>query len=63
MLDIKLIRDNPQLVRKNLERRGNPKYLTLFDELMECDQKWRQTLKELNNLRCERNDINVQIAK
>ncbi|MBS7659229.1 MAG: serine--tRNA ligase [Candidatus Bathyarchaeia archaeon] len=63
MLDIKLIRDNPQLVRKNLERRGNPKYLTLFDELMECDQKWRQTLKELNNLRCERNDITVQIAK
>ncbi|MEM1785222.1 MAG: serine--tRNA ligase, partial [Candidatus Bathyarchaeia archaeon] len=50
-------------VRKNLERRGNPKYLTLFDELMECDQKWRQTLKELNNLRCERNDITVQIAK
>lgn len=63
MLDIKLIRDNPQLVRNNLERRGNPKYLVLFDELIEYDQKWRQTLKELNNLRRERNNITVQIAK
>ena len=35
MLDINLIRESPEIVRANLERRKNPEYLNMFDELIE----------------------------
>ncbi|MEM2910975.1 MAG: serine--tRNA ligase [Candidatus Bathyarchaeia archaeon] len=63
MLDIKLIRENPELVRRNLERRGSPEYLEMLDALLECDKIWRQKLTELNELRRERNRVTVEIAK
>lgn len=63
MLDIKLIRENPQFVRKNLERRGDKKILELFDKLLEYDKSWRKTVKELNEARKERNRITVEITK
>ncbi|MGB9854276.1 MAG: serine--tRNA ligase [Candidatus Bathyarchaeales archaeon] len=62
MLDIKLIRENPELVRRNFERRGNPEYLEMLDALLECDKVWRQKLTELNGLRRERNRITTEIA-
>ncbi|MEM2936982.1 MAG: serine--tRNA ligase [Candidatus Bathyarchaeia archaeon] len=62
MLDIKLIRENPDLVRKNLERRGSPEYLEMLDALLECDGKWRRNLTELNELRRERNRMTAEIA-
>jgi seryl-tRNA synthetase len=37
MLDIKLLRENPELVRDNLKKRRNPRYLQLLDELVEHD--------------------------
>jgi seryl-tRNA synthetase len=62
MLDIKLIRENPELVRKNLKKRGDPEFLRMLDELIECDKLWRQHLTRLNNLRRERNRITTEIA-
>ena len=62
MLDIKMIRENPELVRRNFERRGNPEYLEMLDALLECDKVWRQKLTELNELRRERNRITAEIA-
>ena len=62
VLDIKLIRENPGLVRKNFERRGSPEYLEMLDVLLECDKVWRQKLTELNELRRERNRITAEIA-
>jgi seryl-tRNA synthetase len=62
MLDIKLIRENPELVRNNLEKRGDPQNLRMFDELIDCDKKWRQYLTELNELRHERRLITTEIA-
>ena len=62
VLDIKLIRENPGLVRKNFERRGSPEYLEMLDALLECDKLWRQKLTELNELRRERNRITAEIA-
>jgi len=62
MLDIKLIREKPEFVRENLARRGDPEYLKMLDELIECDKLWRQNLTKLNELRRERNRITAEIA-
>ncbi|MEM1537145.1 MAG: serine--tRNA ligase, partial [Candidatus Bathyarchaeia archaeon] len=63
MLDIKLVREKPELVRENLARRGDPENLRMLDELIECDKLWRQNLTRLNELRQERNRITAEIAK
>ena len=62
MLDIKLIRENSELVRENLKRRGDPENLRMLDELIDCDRKWRQLLTELNELRHQRKTITMEIA-
>jgi len=62
MLDIKLIRENPELVRSNLMKRGDPENLRMLDELIDYDKKWRQFLTELNELRHERRLITIEIA-
>jgi seryl-tRNA synthetase len=62
MLDIRLIRENPGLVRANLTKRGNPEALKTLDELIDYDRKWRLFLTKLNDLRHERKQITTQIA-
>jgi len=62
MLDIKLIRENPELVRNNLIKRGDPENLRMLDELIDFDRKWRQLLTRLNELRHERRLITTEIA-
>lgn len=62
MLDIKLIREHPEVVRKNLEKRGDVEKLKMLDELIEYDKKWRESLTELNRLRHERTVITIDIA-
>lgn len=63
MLDIRLIRENPAIVRKNLARRNNPEILEMFDELLGVDKDWRKNISELNGLRASRNKTSMQIAK
>jgi seryl-tRNA synthetase len=62
MLDIKLIRENPELVRDNLKKRGDPENQRMLDELIDYDRKWRQCLTRLNELRHERRVITTEIA-
>jgi seryl-tRNA synthetase len=62
MLDIKLIRENPVLVKKNLAKRGNPENIELLDKLIELDKKWRMDLTELNKLRHKRKLATNEIA-
>jgi len=62
MLDIKLIRENPNFVRKNLERRRDPEKLKLLEELIAADAKWRKAQTEINALREERNEVSRKIA-
>ncbi len=62
MLDIKLIRDHPDIVRENLKKRGAPEKLKMLDDLIEYDRKWRHLLTELNNLRHRRREITAEIA-
>jgi seryl-tRNA synthetase len=63
MLDIKLIREDPELVRRNLERRHDPGKLGLLDALIEDDARWREKVTEVNRLRRRRNEISSEIAK
>lgn len=63
MLDIKLIRENPEFVRENLERRGKPEKIQQLDELIELDLKWRRKLTNLNEMRRERNKISMEISE
>jgi seryl-tRNA synthetase len=62
MLDIKLIRENPELIRNNLMKRGDPENLRMLDELIDFDHRWRQILTSLNELRHERRLITTEIA-
>jgi seryl-tRNA synthetase len=62
MLDIKLIRENPNFVKNNLMKRGNPENTRMLDELVEIDRKWRQNLTKLNELRHERKLVTAEVA-
>jgi seryl-tRNA synthetase len=63
MLDIKLIREDPGKVRRNLERRHEPEKLKLLDGLIEDDARWRELTTRANELRRRRNEISSEIAK
>lgn len=63
MLDIKLIRENPELVRENLKRRQNPEILKKLEEVIRLDKEWRSLIAELNKLREKKNKISVEIAR
>jgi len=62
MLDIKLIREHPEVVRANLEKRGAVEKLKMLDDLIEYDKKWRRLLTEVNKLRHRRKVITAEIA-
>jgi seryl-tRNA synthetase len=63
MLDIKLIRENAELVRNNLAKRGNPECIRMLDDLIVVDKEWRLNLTKLNELRHQRKQVTVEIAK
>jgi seryl-tRNA synthetase len=62
MLDIKLIRENPVLVRNNLSKRGNLENIEMLDKLIVLDKKWRIDLTKLNKLRHKRKVATNEIA-
>jgi seryl-tRNA synthetase len=62
MLDIKLIRENPEFVKDNLSKRGNPENLNMLNALITADKTWRQNLTKLNDLRHERKLVTTEIA-
>ncbi len=61
MLDIKLIREKPELVRENIRKKFQDEKLRLVDELLEIDKKHRTLLKKAQELRREHNKINSEI--
>ncbi len=63
MLDIKLIRENPNLVKSNLAKRGNPECLQMLEDLIAIDKEWRTNLTKLNELRHQRKQVTIEIAK
>ncbi len=63
MLDIKLIREQPGLVKANLAKRGNPQCLQMLNDLVTVDREWRLNLTKLNELRHDRKTVTIEIAK
>jgi len=63
MLDIKLIRENPEFVKNNLAKRGNPEAIQMLEDLIAVDKEWRLNLTKLNELRHQRKQITIEIAK
>jgi len=63
MLDIRLIRENPEIVRQNLKKRGDPEKLSLLDELIQLDKEWRQLLTRVNELRHQRRTVTEEVAR
>jgi seryl-tRNA synthetase len=63
MIDVKLIRTNPNLVRDNLKRRSDPEKLMLLEEFIEADKNWRLLQTQINELRRKRNELSAGIAK
>lgn len=62
MLDIKLIREHPEIVRNDLKKRGDLEKLKMLDDLIEYDKQWRKLLTEVNELRHRRKVITAEIA-
>ena len=63
MLDIKLIRETPDVVRANLERRQQPEKLELLDQVIAADRRWRELTAKANQLRKRRNEVSQDIAQ
>lgn len=63
MLDIRLMRENPEIVRQNLKKRGDPEKLRLLDELIRLDTEWRQLLTRVNELRHQRRIVTEEVAQ
>jgi seryl-tRNA synthetase len=60
MIDIRLIRENPELVRQGLEKRGDA---FVLDEILEIDARYRDVLRRTEELRAKHNETSKQLAK
>ncbi|MGA2628332.1 MAG: serine--tRNA ligase [Candidatus Bathyarchaeia archaeon] len=63
MLEMKFVRDNADVVKENLKRRGEINKIALVDQLINDDQKWRSVQSEANTLRAKRNKLTEEIAQ
>ena len=57
MLDIKFLRENPELVKENIKKKFQDKKLPLVDEVIELDRKNRNAIAEASELRAKRNQL------
>ena len=62
MLDINLIRENPELVKENIKKKFQDKKLPLVDEVIALDKQKRELQQEGDNLRAQRNSLSQQIG-
>lgn len=62
MLDIRFLRENPDIVKQNIRNKFQDSKLPLVDEVIELDAESRKTQQEADSLRAERNKISKQIG-
>ena len=62
MLDIKFVRENPEIVKENIKKKFQDAKLPLVDEVVELDVKYRAALTEGNDLRAARNTLSKQVG-
>ncbi len=63
MIDINILRNNPELVKENIKRKFQDQKLPLVDEVVELDKTLRSLKKEGDDKRCEKNETSSQIGK
>lgn len=62
MLDIKFVRENPELVKENIKKKFQDHKLPYVDEVIELDSERRQVIARADELRANRNKISKQIG-
>ena len=62
MLDIKFLRENPDLVKENIKKKFQDSKLPLVDEVIALDEELRQNKKRADDLRANRNKISKSIG-
>ena len=63
MIDIKFLRENPEVVKENIRKKFQDEKLPLVDEVIELDAQSRTAQKEADDLRANRNKISKEIGK
>ena len=63
MLDLKFVRENPEIVKQNIRNKFQDGKLPLVDQVIELDAKSRATQKEADDLRASRNKLSKEIGK
>ena len=62
MLDIKFLRENPDIVKENIKKKFQDRKLPLVDEVIELDEKTRKNQQEADELRNKKNKISKEIG-
>ena len=62
MLDIKFLRENPDIVKQNIKNKFQDQKLGLVDEVIELDAEKRKTQQEADQLRADRKKISKEIG-
>ena len=62
MLDIKFVRENPEVVKENIKKKFQDQKLPLVDEVLELDKRLRESRAKGDSLRAERNTTSTQIG-
>ena len=62
MIDIKFLRENPDVVKQNIKNKFQDKKLPLVDEVIELDKQARAAKGEADSLRASRNKISKEIG-
>ena len=62
MLDIKFVRENPEIVKENIKKKFQDEKLPLVDEAIRLDEERRALQQEADDLKAERNKISKQIG-
>lgn len=63
MLDIKFVRENPEVVKENIKKKFQDEKLPLVDEVIDIDAKIRSLKVEGENLKAQRNTLSKQIGQ
>ena len=63
MIDIKFLRENPEVVKENIRKKFQDKKLPLVDEVIAEDIERREIIGKTNNLKKERNDASKQVSE
>ena len=62
MLDIKMIRENPDAVRENIKKKFQEEKLPLVDKVLALDNENRAAITEASELRAQRNTLSKQVG-